>query len=73
MFYHLDLYVIVCKLVLIMQVYSIAPTMLRIHMFLSLVDLNPDPLVRGMDPGPDPDPSITKAKIVRKTLLSTAL
>ncbi len=42
-------------------------------MLLSLVDLNPDPLVRDMDPGPYPDPSITKAKILRKTLLPTAL
>jgi hypothetical protein len=24
--------------------------------------LDPDPLVRGMDPDPDPDPSITKQK-----------
>jgi hypothetical protein len=32
----------------------------RIHIFLSLLDLDPDPLVRGMDP--DPDPSITKQK-----------
>jgi hypothetical protein len=32
-------------------------------MFLGLLD--PDPSVRGMDPGPDPDldPSITKEKI----------
>ncbi len=30
----------------------------QIHMFLGLLD--PDPLVRGMDP--DPDPSITKQK-----------
>jgi hypothetical protein len=30
----------------------------RIHVFLGLVD--PDPLVRGMDP--DPDPSIIKQK-----------
>jgi hypothetical protein len=35
--------------------------------------LNPDPLVRGMDPVPDPDPSITKKKIVRKTLIPAAL
>jgi hypothetical protein len=28
----------------------------RIHMFLSLLDPDPDPLVGGMDP--DPDPSI---------------
>ncbi len=32
------------------------PTVLRIHMFLGLLD--PDPLFRGMEP--DPDPSITK-------------
>jgi hypothetical protein len=34
----------------------------RIHMFLDLLDPDPDPLVRGMDPAPDPapdpDPSI---------------
>jgi hypothetical protein len=32
------------------------------HMFLALLD--PDPLVRGMDPDPalDPDPSIIKQK-----------
>jgi hypothetical protein len=38
---------------------------IRIHMFLSLQDTDPDPLVKGMDPGP----SITlhhHAKIVRK-------
>jgi hypothetical protein len=29
-------------------------------MFLGLMD--PDPLVRGMDPAPDPDPSIIKQK-----------
>jgi hypothetical protein len=34
----------------------------RIHMFLSLLDPDPDPLVRYMDPVPDPDPSITKQK-----------
>jgi hypothetical protein len=36
----------------------------RIHVFLGLLD--PDPLVRGMDPdldpAPDPDPSIIKQK-----------
>jgi hypothetical protein len=32
----------------------------RIHMILGL--LYPDPLVRGMDPDPDLDPSITKQK-----------
>jgi hypothetical protein len=35
----------------------------RIRMFLGLLDPDPDPLVRDMDP----DPSITKQKIVRKT------
>ncbi len=32
----------------------------RIHMFLGLPD--PDSLVRGMDPGPAPDPSVIKQK-----------
>jgi hypothetical protein len=40
----------------------------RIHVFLGLQD--PDPLVRGMDP--DPDPS-NHAKIVRKTLIPPIL
>jgi hypothetical protein len=35
----------------------------RIRMFLDLLDPDPDPLVRGMDP----DPSITKQIVVRKT------
>jgi hypothetical protein len=38
-------------------------------MFLGLLDPDPDPLVRGMDPDPaldpDPDPSI-KANLIRK-------
>ncbi len=38
----------------------------RIHMFLGLLDWDPDPLVRGMDPDPDPasdpDPSIIKQR-----------
>jgi hypothetical protein len=38
-------------------------------MFLGLLDPDLDLLVRGMDP----DPSITKQKIVRKTLTPTAL
>jgi hypothetical protein len=37
----------------------------RIRLFSGLLD--PDPLVRGMDP--DPDPSILQVKIVRKTLI----
>jgi hypothetical protein len=32
----------------------------RIHMCLGLLD--PDPLVRGIDPDPDPDPSIIMQK-----------
>jgi hypothetical protein len=35
---------------------------IRIHMFLGLLDSDPDPSVRGVDP--DPDPSIVK-QIVR--------
>jgi hypothetical protein len=31
-------------------------------MFLGLMDPEPDPLVSGMDPAPDPDPSIIKQK-----------
>ncbi len=38
----------------------------RIHMFLGLLNPDPDPLVRGMDPDPaldqDPDPSIIMQK-----------
>ena len=41
----------------------------RIHMFLGLLDPDPDPLVRGMDP----DPSIIMQKIVRKSLIPTIL
>jgi hypothetical protein len=33
----------------------------RIHMFLGLLDPDPDPSFRGMDPDPV-DPSITKQK-----------
>ncbi len=40
-------------------------------MFLGL--LGPDPLVRGIDPDPAPDPSIIYAKLVRKSLISTVL
>ncbi len=37
---------------------------IRIHMFLGLLDPDPDLLVRGMDPdpNPDPDPSTIKQK-----------
>jgi hypothetical protein len=34
----------------------------RIHMFLGLLDPDPDSLVRGMDPDPDVDPSNIKLK-----------
>jgi hypothetical protein len=30
------------------------PNLIRIHVFLGLLDPDPDPLVRGMDPNPDP-------------------
>ncbi len=46
---------------------------IRIHVFLGLLDQDPDPLVRGMDPDSDPDPSIIKFKIVTKTLIFTVL
>jgi hypothetical protein len=36
-------------------------------MFLGLLDQDPDPLIRGKDLPPDPDPSSNQAKIVRKT------
>jgi hypothetical protein len=39
---------------------NISQSVLRIHMFLDLLDPDPDPLVIGMDP--DPDPSIVKQK-----------
>jgi hypothetical protein len=44
---------------------------IRIHVFLSLLDPDPDPSVRGMDPYPDLDPSIAKQTKVRKTLIPT--
>jgi hypothetical protein len=44
-------------------------------MFLGILD--PDPSVRGMDPDPAPDPdqdpSITKQKKLRKTLIPSPL
>ncbi len=42
-------------------------------MFLGLPDLDPDPLFRGMDPAPNPDPSSIKQKLERKTLFPTVL
>ncbi len=48
----------------------------RIHMFLGLLDPDPDPLVRDVDRDRDPDldPSITphQAKKVRKALIATS-
>jgi hypothetical protein len=45
----------------------------RIHVFFGLPD--PDPLVRGMDPDPDPaldpDPFIIMQKLIRKTFNPT--
>jgi hypothetical protein len=32
-----------------------------IHVFFGLPDLDPDPLVRGMDPDPAPDPALNPA------------
>jgi hypothetical protein len=48
---------------------------IRIHMFLGLLDPDPDPSVRFMDPDPAPDldPFDHQAKKVRKTLIPTAL
>jgi hypothetical protein len=45
-----------------------------IHMFLDFLD--PDPVVRCVEPepGPDTDPSVTKKNtVVRRTLILTAL
>ncbi len=40
-------------------------------MFLGLLD--PGPLVRGLNPDPAPDPSITKKKNSKKTLIPAVL
>jgi hypothetical protein len=49
----------------------------RIHMFLGLPDPHQNPFVRDLKAGPDPalDPDLTiiKKKIVRKTLILTVL
>jgi hypothetical protein len=49
-----------------LKVFRMRKPVLRIHMFLGLLDPDPDPSVRGMDPDSDPapdlDPSITKQK-----------
>jgi hypothetical protein len=49
------------KLKLKLAVFRIRIWIHRIHMFLGLLDPNPDSLVRGMDPDPDPS-SIIKQK-----------
>ncbi len=41
----------------------------RNHMFLSLLDSDPDPLVSDMDPDPDPSSN----KISKKTLIHSVL
>jgi hypothetical protein len=52
------------KSVLFFSVLQIRILIRRNHMFLGLLDPDPDPLVRGMvpDPDPAPDPSIFKQK-----------
>ncbi len=49
---------VVLRLYLLMPVFRIR---IRIHVFLGLPDPNSDPIVRGMDPHPDPalDPDIS--------------
>ncbi len=44
----------------------------RIHMFLGLLDPEPDPSCRGMDPDPDLDP-LSPSKKSKKNLIPTAL
>jgi hypothetical protein len=52
---------------------------LRIHIFLGLLDPHPDPLPRVMDldpaldPAPAPVPDLALSKIVRKALVPTVL
>jgi hypothetical protein len=53
---------------LIISVAVADPGARRIRMFLGLLDPDPDPLVRGMDP--DPGSFYNEARIVRKTLYS---
>ncbi len=42
-------------------------------MFLGLLDPDPDLLVRGLDPDPAPDPSMTLSKNSKKNLDPTSL
>ncbi len=56
-------------LIMLWAVFRIRIRIHRIHMFLG----HPDPLVRGMDPDPDPSIIYHHAKIVRKTLIPTIL
>jgi hypothetical protein len=53
------------------QVYALAVLRIGIRMFLDLLDPDRDPVVRGMDP--DPDPSIYSSKNSKKTLIPTVL
>jgi hypothetical protein len=41
---------------------------IRIHMFLGLLDPDPDQVVRGMDPDPTPDPQQLTSKNNKKNL-----
>jgi hypothetical protein len=43
----------------------------RIHMFLGIPDQ--DPLVRGLDPDPDPSIILSSSKNNKKTLIPTVL
>jgi hypothetical protein len=43
----------------------------RIHMFLGLLD--PDPLVRAVDPDPDPSIILLSSSKIAKTLILTVL
>jgi hypothetical protein len=47
------------------QIY-VFPAVFGIHVFLGLMDPNPDPLVRGSDPAPDSDPALDPSIIKQK-------
>jgi hypothetical protein len=48
------------SVVLRLSVKAVLRIWIRIHVFLGLLDPDPDPLVRGMDTDPGLDPSIIK-------------
>jgi hypothetical protein len=52
----------------------VAVFQIRIHIFFGLPNLDSDPIVRGMNPNPDPalDPD-NHAKIIRKILNPTTV